>query len=62
VLLEQTPLLRTVTGYSEAALRACLVEMHSLLSGSTTAQLQAVRRKYTLPKHGEVATIPLPSL
>ena len=43
-------------------LRACLVEMHTVMAGAPAVQLQAVRKKYTQPKLNSVAAIALPAL
>ena len=58
----QSPALQFYSQYSEASLRACLVEMHAILDDSVTAQLQAVRKKYTNKFGGIAASVPLPPL
>ncbi len=58
----QTPALQHFTDYTEASLRACIVDMHTVLTGSAAAQLQAVRKKYANVKYNAVATLPFPTL
>jgi hypothetical protein len=60
-LLLQSTTLNHFTGYSESSLRVCVAEMHGIMAASATAQLQAVRKKYTATKYQEVATLPIPS-
>ncbi len=54
-------MLQHYSGYSEACLRGCVADMHAVLAASVTAQLQAVRKKYTT-RFGGVASTPLPPL
>ncbi len=45
------------TGYSESELRPCAKDLCILLQGIEKCQLQAVRKKFSLPKYNEVAKI-----
>ncbi len=49
--------LRLRTGYSESELRPCAKDLCILLQGIEKCQLQAVRKKFSLPKFSEVAKI-----
>jgi hypothetical protein len=61
-LLSQTSTLQHFTGYSELYLRECVTELHGIMAGSVSSQLQAVRKKYSSPKFNEVTKVVLPSL
>lgn len=54
-----TPTLEFHTGYSERDLKACILDMQDVMQASVGSSLQAVRKKYSNPKFGEVAGIPL---
>lgn len=56
-----TSTLQHYSSYTEETLRSCTVDMRTVMEGSVTAQLQAVRKKYT-SRCGGVAAIPLPLL
>ena len=43
--------------YTEADLQACVRDIHELHKKATTNSLQAVRKKYTEQKHGNVSSI-----
>ena len=58
----QSPALQHFSGYTEASLRACCVDMHAALAAAPAAQLQAVRKKYAQPARASVTALPLPSL
>jgi len=45
--------------YSEEAVRECALEINDLLKKSQCASLKAIRKKYALPKFGQVAELPL---
>ena len=49
--------LKARTGYSESDLRPCAKDLCILLQGIEKCQLQAVRKKFSLPKFNEVAKI-----
>lgn len=57
----QTSALQHYSSYTEESIRSCTVDMRTVMEGSVTAQLQAVRKKYT-SRCGGVAAIPLPLL
>jgi len=48
--------------YDEAALRPCIIEMQDIMTVSVGSSLQAVRKKYAMPKFGEVTAIPIAPL
>ena len=48
--------------YTEADLQACVRDIHELHEKATTNSLQAVRKKYTQQKHGDVSSIALAHL
>lgn len=49
--------MQTHTGYTEPQLRACAKDMCILLAGIERCSLQAVRKKFTLPRYDQVALI-----
>ena len=53
----QTPELEKHSTYKEADLQACVRDIHELHEKATTNSLQAVRKKYTQEKHGNVSSI-----
>ena len=53
----QTPDLEKHSTYKEADLQACVRDIHELHDKATTNSLQAVRKKYTQEKHGNVSSI-----
>ena len=55
----QTPDLEKHSTYKEADLQACARDIHELHDKATTNSLQAVRKKYTQEKHGNVSSIKL---
>ncbi|MDR3739597.1 MAG: cyclin family protein [Terracidiphilus sp.] len=58
----QSSTLQHFSGYSEGCLRDCVSEMHGIMAGAVTSQLQAVRKKYTSSKYEEVAKLAMPAL
>jgi len=48
--------------YSQEQVRECAEEMNDLLRKSQKSSLKAIRKKYSLPKFGQVADIPLVDL
>ena len=50
------------TSYSQADLRATIIDIQDIMAGSISSTLQAVRKKHLSPKFGEVANIPLATL
>ena len=54
-----TPDLEKHSTYKEADLQACARDIHELHDKATTNSLQAVRKKYTQEKHGNVSSIKL---
>ena len=52
-----TPDLEKHSTYKEADLQACVRDIHELHEKATTNSLQAVRKKYTEQKHGNVSSI-----
>jgi cyclin B len=52
-----TPDLEKHSTYKEADLQACVRDIHELHEKATTNSLQAVRKKYTQEKHGNVSSI-----
>eukprot|EP01123_Difflugia_compressa_P011628 TRINITY_DN471_c0_g1_i12.p1 TRINITY_DN471_c0_g1~~TRINITY_DN471_c0_g1_i12.p1 ORF type:complete len:220 (-),score=46.93 TRINITY_DN471_c0_g1_i12:437-1096(-) len=52
------PTLEHYSTYSEEKVRECAKEMNALLKKSQTSSLKAIRKKYSLPKFGQVAEIP----
>jgi hypothetical protein len=57
-----TPTLEHYSTYAENMVRECAVEMNDLLKKSTSSSLKAIRKKYSLPKFGQVAELPLVEL
>jgi len=62
-MIHKTPLwsatLEHYSTYNEAQVRECAEEMNELLKKSQKSSLKAIRKKYALPKFGQVADIPL---
>ena len=56
-----TPALQHYSRYTEAELWGAVVQLRDLMDKATTAQLQAVRKKYT-QRFDNVASLALPSL
>lgn len=54
-----SPTLVKYTKYDEPDLAACLIDMQTFNDSTTTSQQQAVFRKYSNPKFGAVAKMPL---
>lgn len=54
------PLLETFT-HSESDIRACAKQMFVLFTKAKTSNLQAVRKKFSMPKFNEVALIQVDS-
>ena len=50
------------SGYSQNDLRATIIDMQDVMAASITSSLQAVRKKHSSPKFGEVASITLATL
>lgn len=57
-----TPTLEHYTTYSELMVRECALELNDLLKRSQNSGLKAIRKKYSLPKYGQVAELPLVDL
>jgi hypothetical protein len=57
-----TPTLAFHAGFSQEELRGVVVDMQEMLSAAPASSLQAVRKKYSNPRFGEVATIPIAPL
>jgi len=57
-----TPTLEHYSTYAEVTVRECALEMNELLKKSTNSTLKAIRKKYSLPKFGQVADLPLVDL
>jgi len=57
-----TPTLEHYTTYNEQQVRECALEMNELLKKSQKSSLKAIRKKYSLPKFGQVADLPLVEL
>jgi len=57
-----TPGLHHYSTYSESVVRECAKEMNELLRKSPTLSLKAIRKKYSSPKFGQVAELPLVDL
>lgn len=47
------------SGYTQADLRPVVLELQDIMAAAVTSSLQAVRKKYLLPKFGEVANLPI---
>lgn len=54
-----SPTLVKYTNYDEADLQACVSELGPILEGVEAAAQQAVLRKYSSPKFGSVAKMPI---
>jgi Cyclin, C-terminal domain len=50
------------TGYTQADLRNVITDIQDVMNASITSSLQAVRKKHSAPKYGEVANIALARL
>jgi len=57
-----TSTLEHYSTYPEVTVRECALEMNELLKKSTNSTLKAIRKKYSLPKFGQVADLPLVDL
>jgi len=57
-----TPTLQHYSTYPESVVRDCALDMNELLQKSHSSSLKAIRKKYSLPKFGQVADIPLVDL
>jgi cyclin B len=57
-----TPTLQHYSTYSEQTVRECAQEINELLKKSQKSSLKAIRKKYSLPKFGQVAELPLKDL
>jgi len=57
-----TPTLAHYTTLSEAEVREVAVDMNNLLKKNARSTLKAIKKKYALPKFGEVANMPLVDL
>jgi len=57
-----TPTVEHYSTYSETAVRECALEINDLLKKSQSSTLKAIRKKYSLPKFGQVAELPLVDL
>jgi cyclin B len=54
-----TSTLHHYSTYSESNVRECALEMNELLKKSHSSSLKAIRKKYSSPKFGQVAELPL---
>jgi len=54
-----TSTLHYYSTYSESIVRECALEMNELLKKSHSSSLKAIRKKYSSPKFGQVAELPL---
>jgi len=54
-----TPTLQHYSTYSEQTVRECAQAMNELLKKSQKSSLKSIRKKYSLPKFGQVAELPL---
>jgi len=57
-----TPTLLHYSTYMENVVRDCALEMNELLKKSHSSSLKAIRKKYSSPKFGQVAELPLVDL
>jgi len=57
-----TSTLHYYSTYGESVVRDCALEMNELLRKSHSSSLKAIRKKYSLPKCGQVAELPLVDL
>jgi len=57
-----TPTLEHYSKYGESPVRECALEMNELLKKAQKSSLKAIRKKYALPKFGQVAEILLVEL
>jgi len=57
-----TPTLEHYSTYGESHVRECALEMNELLKKAQKSSLKAIRKKYALPKFGQVAEIQLVEL
>lgn len=57
-----TPTLEHYSTYAEGVVRECAIEMNELLKKSQKSSLKAIKKKYSLPKFGQVAELPLVEL
>jgi len=65
-MTQRTPLwtstLQHYSTYSEQTVRECAQEINELLKKSQKSSLKSIRKKYSLPKFGQVAELPLKDL
>jgi len=57
-----TPTLEHFSTYAEPMVRECALDMNELLKKSKNSTLKAIRKKYSLPKFGQVSELPLVDL
>jgi len=57
-----TPTLEHYSTYPETLVRECALDMNDFLKKSTYSTLKSIRKKYSLPKFGQVADLPLVDL
>jgi len=57
-----TPTLEHYSTYAEQQVRGCALEMNDLLKKSQKSSLKAIRKKYAMPKFGQVAELPVVEL
>jgi len=57
-----TSTLHHYSTYADNVVRDCALEMNELLKKSQSSSLKAIRKKYSLPKFGQVAELPLVDL
>jgi len=57
-----TPTLEHYSTYAEQQVRGCAIEMNDLLKKSQKSSLKAIRKKYSMPKFGQVAELPVVEL
>ncbi len=53
------PTMAHFSGYAEADLSAAIKDAEAVIEAGAASSLQAVRKKYALPRYLEVANIPL---
>jgi len=57
-----TPTLEHYSTYAEQQVRGCALDMNDLLKKSQKSSLKAIRKKYAMPKFGQVAELPVVEL
>jgi hypothetical protein len=54
-----TPTMTYYSGYSQEELRPVILDVQDMVTNSVATSLQAVRKKYALPKYGGVVSTPI---